>query len=743
MTDTFGYNVIYGTENSDSLNGTSGNDAILGQAGDDQLIGAAGNDVLSGNDGNDQLNGGSGSDALDGGSGNDSMLGDDGDDSLTSGFGNDTLDGGIGEDTYTLLFDQTQSSTKIISEDNNEEQLFFLGDSIYLSPMLESDPYTLSRVGDGLIITFQLVRNGNSHEHIIRIENQFKYANPIIQNIYFENGSLLSLAQFDVEPGPTLPIPGIKSISKDTGKDKHDGTTNDNKLQLVISATGKHSVEIYDNGELIGIASKTGKNLYTYQTETLTDGSHVFTTRIKDEEGNTGGYSQAVTMHVDTSPAQLGNFYITPDTGYSDSDNITKGEFGSDKPKVVLNFVTEANLVIEVYSKAKKLIGHAVESDEDGHYTFGLRPISLNLKNEFFIKTLDSAGNKSEFSEPINFIYDTDAPDPLYGIIDATGMSIQVKLDEIPYQDSVLLPEEFSLAGRYIIPKTYVFTEVTLVGDVITLKLNQPITYGDLLSIFYDKYATIDNLATLQDEAGNSESFAIGLGNASQFDKPESADPTLNVKINKDGSVSQSSLNLKAMNADFLSGSVGVKDKLAAGKGDDYYKINDLTDSIKDTGGIDTILATIDIDLRKSILRDVENVILEGDGDFSVIGDAGKNVIVGNQGDNTLNGGKGADIITGGSGADIFLIDNIPKPTEIDIFTDFTDGEDKIGLAKNIFKQLANADGLLDTEKLNLLISYDDESGDLSYKSSLMKPSVVIAKLGDGLQIDSDDFVFV
>lgn len=48
-------NVIYGTDNDDSINGTAGDDVIYGGLGNDQIIGGAGDDTMTGGEGADMF----------------------------------------------------------------------------------------------------------------------------------------------------------------------------------------------------------------------------------------------------------------------------------------------------------------------------------------------------------------------------------------------------------------------------------------------------------------------------------------------------------------------------------------------------------------------------------------------------------------------------------------------------------------------------------------------------------------
>jgi len=71
---TPGDDLIFGTQQNDTVAALAGNDNIHGLGGNDQLSGGAGNDVLMGDDGSDLLDGGTGNDILIGGRGSDSYL---------------------------------------------------------------------------------------------------------------------------------------------------------------------------------------------------------------------------------------------------------------------------------------------------------------------------------------------------------------------------------------------------------------------------------------------------------------------------------------------------------------------------------------------------------------------------------------------------------------------------------------------------------------------------------------------
>ncbi|MGB7317345.1 MAG: calcium-binding protein [Planktotalea sp.] len=93
-----GNDVLHGNGGDDTLTGGAGFDALFGDQGDDALNGGGGNDTLIGNVGEDDLSGSSGNDSLIGGEGFDALRGGRGDDTLVGNAGDDTLDGGEGGD---------------------------------------------------------------------------------------------------------------------------------------------------------------------------------------------------------------------------------------------------------------------------------------------------------------------------------------------------------------------------------------------------------------------------------------------------------------------------------------------------------------------------------------------------------------------------------------------------------------------------------------------------------------------
>ncbi|MEZ0224514.1 MAG: type I secretion C-terminal target domain-containing protein [Alphaproteobacteria bacterium] len=113
---------------------------------------------------------------------------------------------------------------------------------------------------------------------------------------------------------------------------------------------------------------------------------------------------------------------------------------------------------------------------------------------------------------------------------------------------------------------------------------------------------------------------------------------------------------------DTLDGGGGT-DTLNGGAGNDTYIVDDASDKIIDSAGIDTVQASFSYTLAANL----ENLVLTGTADINGTGNASDNVITGNAGVNiltglggndTLDGGAGADTMIGGTGNDTFVVDD-------------------------------------------------------------------------------------
>src|SRR5262249_34982233 len=94
-------------------------------------------------------------------------------------------------------------------------------------------------------------------------------------------------------------------------------------------------------------------------------------------------------------------------------------------------------------------------------------------------------------------------------------------------------------------------------------------------------------------------------------------------------------------------------DKMAGGKGDDTYIVDNSGDAVTETlagavGGTDTVKSSVSFTLGNN----VENLELTGTGKTDGTGNALNNAITGNGNDNKLSGLAGNDVLAGGAGND-------------------------------------------------------------------------------------------
>lgn len=150
------------------------------------------------------------------------------------------------------------------------------------------------------------------------------------------------------------------------------------------------------------------------------------------------------------------------------------------------------------------------------------------------------------------------------------------------------------------------------------------------------------------------------------------------------------------------------------GLGDDTYYINSYGDTLNDTGnGIDTIniLDLLAYDL--SLWAFIENLVYDGSGDFSGVGNDLNNMLKGGSGNDTLNGGNGKDLMIGRLGNDTYVVDNkADRIQEND--GEGTDDEVETSLVKFLLKGLTAIENLAYTGTENFTGSGNDSDNDLS-----------------------------
>jgi len=224
---------------------------------------------------------------------------------------------------------------------------------------------------------------------------------------------------------------------------------------------------------------------------------------------------------------------------------------------------------------------------------------------------------------------------------------------------------------------------------------------------------------------------------------------------------------------DVIDGGTGA-DTMSGGLGDDTYWIDDRADGIIDSGGIDTVVASI----THWLGPDVEHAVASGASFLALTGNASANTLAGNAGRNllagaagsdslsgggshdTLNGGSGNDRLAGGTGKDSFVFDTrlgtskTDRTVNFDTITDFSVKDDTIRLENRIFTKLKKTGTLKDeffvtgtqAKDRNDYIVYNKKTGVLSYDadgSGSKYKLVEFALLKKSLALTSKDLLVI
>lgn len=135
------------------------------------------------------------------------------------------------------------------------------------------------------------------------------------------SGSLSPAFSITIDTTPP-PVPAITTITDDVapalGTILNGGVTNDVSPLLAGTAAANTTIQIYDNGALIGSTVANGLGLWTFTPPiALANGAHSFTAATVDVAGNASSPSAAIGITVDTAPptASIAITALTQDTG--------------------------------------------------------------------------------------------------------------------------------------------------------------------------------------------------------------------------------------------------------------------------------------------------------------------------------------------------------------------------------------------------------------------------------------------
>ncbi|HEY7382663.1 MAG TPA: calcium-binding protein [Beijerinckiaceae bacterium] len=145
------------------------------------------------------------------------------------------------------------------------------------------------------------------------------------------------------------------------------------------------------------------------------------------------------------------------------------------------------------------------------------------------------------------------------------------------------------------------------------------------------------------------------------------------------------------------------------------------------------------------------DVLQGGNGNDRLFGNTGRDALIGGAGGDRLNGSAGKDKLIGGSGADIFLFNTaLNAGSNVDLVTDFSTAEDRIGLDNAVFTGLPV--GTLSASAFRVGAAAADASDRVIYNSTTGAllfdedgaggaAAVKFAQLDPGLALNRGDFL--
>ncbi|WP_217549259.1 Ig-like domain-containing protein [Pantoea sp. GbtcB22] len=193
-----------------------------------------------------------------------------------------------------------------------------------------------------------------------------------------------------------------------TGNLSSGSLTNDDTPTLFGKATAGVVVNIYEGTTLMGSATANSQGVWSFTTNTLSDGSHSFTAKAVNADGSETDATAPFVLEIDqTSPGKPEIVDISDDVGKIQG-TVADGHSTDDSTPTLSGDKLNPGDIVTI-SDRNNVIGSAIVGD-DGRWSFTPVTPLLDGQHEFTIIATDPAGNSSVSSDPYTIIVDTEAP---------------------------------------------------------------------------------------------------------------------------------------------------------------------------------------------------------------------------------------------------------------------------------------------------------------------------------------------
>ena len=684
--------------------GSAFNDTLRGSINADTLIGGAGNDVVRGEGGDDYVDGGADDDFVRGGDGADQVHGGDGNDYVHGGEGDDTIDGGDGFDRIAFSLQVTDAQVGATVDLNIQGTAQNTGHGMDTLVSIEhasgtnfadtlignaEDNWLWGQDGDDTLQGGEgndLIEVGTGNHTVdggLDTDTLlFGVLSETPTNITF---SLALQGSAQAFGAGTITASGIENLA---GRFGDDTLTGDDGANILAGGAGHDTLEGGDGADQLwgdGVFGITGIGYSgeisfevdnaAAENDPVLSGDDVLNGGDGDDRIVGGGGDDIIDGGADTDTAVFSGARSDYDFYYGKSGELQVTDLRDDSPD---GFDEVRNVEFFEFS--------------DGVFTFGdVAGLSPQPEDDLLQTTV---GQASSLDASLLLLNDDFAPEDythqVTGVSNAVGLTVQLvdgRLiivagvgggsfdytvqgefgssigrvtvlavattgggDIVSAAPEVLAADLHGQGGNDVLTGT-IETDRLVGGignDTLNGGLGDDIMEGGTQNDTY----YVDSSGDLVIEAANEgDDLVISSINYTLGDNVERLTLTGTAVFATGNALNNILTGNDGDNV--LDGREGA-DQMRGGLGNDTYHVDNVGDAITDTGGVDTVITTLNSYTLASAT--LENLTFEGRGDFNGVGNSVANVLTGGAGNDRLDGLGGNDIMIGGMGYDTYVV---------------------------------------------------------------------------------------